>query len=284
MFATKIRVGTKPKNTQMSFQKPQKVTPSVPLVILNWSYLLRLQSQAEDHSLLKWSLPLPKLSSLSFLPLVWQNTQKLLTPCICPSLFIASSSLPPFFVSPNKEVTECVYRPQAQSPVMWMGLWQSCWQNVGSQGKTDHQQQGSMPHGEGQGCRLSRVLENSESGVRSLGNLGMRGIEDSWRMLWLSHRRRCGEGLDILGRGESLVKGVETKKYTWEEQAAQLTPVRWADVGFGQVMKLLHPRLTVWTLCVYVRAQSPSHVRLFETLWTTAIQAPRSTGFSRQEY
>ena len=38
-------MGTKPKNTQMSFHKPQKVTPSVPLVILNWSYLLRLRSQ-----------------------------------------------------------------------------------------------------------------------------------------------------------------------------------------------------------------------------------------------
>ena len=27
-----------------------------------------------------------------------------------------------------------------------------------------------------------------------------------------------------------------------------------------------------------------SHVRVFETLWTTALQAPLSIGFSRQEY
>ena len=35
---------------------------------------------------------------------------------------------------------------------------------------------------------------------------------------------------------------------------------------------------------VYVHAQSLSHVRLFETLWTVAHQAPLSLGFSRQEY
>lgn len=46
-----------------------------------------------------------------------------------------------------------------------------------------------------------------------------------------------GEGVDILGRGESLVRGVETNQYTWEEQAAQLTPVSWANVGFSQMTK-----------------------------------------------
>ena len=33
-----------------------------------------------------------------------------------------------------------------------------------------------------------------------------------------------------------------------------------------------------------MRAQSLSHVRLFETLWTVAHQAPLFMGFSRQEY
>ena len=31
-------------------------------------------------------------------------------------------------------------------------------------------------------------------------------------------------------------------------------------------------------------AKSLSHVQLFATLWTAALQAPLSTGFSRQEY
>ena len=33
-----------------------------------------------------------------------------------------------------------------------------------------------------------------------------------------------------------------------------------------------------------VKVKSLSHVRLFETLWTVAPQAPLSMGFSRQEY
>ena len=33
-----------------------------------------------------------------------------------------------------------------------------------------------------------------------------------------------------------------------------------------------------------VKVKSPSHVRLFATLWTVAHQAPPSMGFSRQEY
>ena len=33
-----------------------------------------------------------------------------------------------------------------------------------------------------------------------------------------------------------------------------------------------------------MRAQSLSRVQLFATLWTTARQAPLSTGFSRQKY
>ena len=33
-----------------------------------------------------------------------------------------------------------------------------------------------------------------------------------------------------------------------------------------------------------VRAQSLSHVRIFATLWTVALQAPLSMGFPRQEY
>ena len=38
-------------------------------------------------------------------------------------------------------------------------------------------------------------------------------------------------------------------------------------------------------LCCYVHVPSHfSHVRLFATLWTVALQAPLSMGFSRQEY
>ena len=37
-------------------------------------------------------------------------------------------------------------------------------------------------------------------------------------------------------------------------------------------------------VCTRVRAQSFSHVRLFESPWTVARQAPLSLGFSRQEY
>ena len=33
-----------------------------------------------------------------------------------------------------------------------------------------------------------------------------------------------------------------------------------------------------------MKVKSLSHVRLFATPWTAAYQAPRSTGFSRQEY
>jgi len=36
--------------------------------------------------------------------------------------------------------------------------------------------------------------------------------------------------------------------------------------------------------CMKVKRKSPSHVRLFETPWTAAHQAPPSMGFSRQEY
>ena len=35
---------------------------------------------------------------------------------------------------------------------------------------------------------------------------------------------------------------------------------------------------------IWMRAQSLSHVRLFATLWTVALQAPLSLGFFRQEY
>ena len=41
------------------------------------------------------------------------------------------------------------------------------------------------------------------------------------------------------------------------------------------------------TLCKFkacVRAVSLSHVRLFATLWTVALQVPLSMGFSSQEY
>ena len=36
--------------------------------------------------------------------------------------------------------------------------------------------------------------------------------------------------------------------------------------------------------CMKVKVKSLSHVRLFETPWTAAHQAPPSMGFSRQEY
>ena len=38
------------------------------------------------------------------------------------------------------------------------------------------------------------------------------------------------------------------------------------------------------TSLITVRAQSLSHVQLFATPWTVALQAPLSMGFSRQEY
>ena len=37
-------------------------------------------------------------------------------------------------------------------------------------------------------------------------------------------------------------------------------------------------------MCVCVRACMLSHVQLFATPWTVALQAPLSTGFSSQEY
>ena len=37
-------------------------------------------------------------------------------------------------------------------------------------------------------------------------------------------------------------------------------------------------------MCVSVCLSLFSHVRLFETLWTVACQAPLSMGFPRQEY
>ena len=37
-------------------------------------------------------------------------------------------------------------------------------------------------------------------------------------------------------------------------------------------------------MCVYVCAQSLSHVQLFATSWTVARQAPLSVEFSRQKY
>ena len=33
-----------------------------------------------------------------------------------------------------------------------------------------------------------------------------------------------------------------------------------------------------------MKVKSPSHIRIFETPWTAAYQAPLSMGFSRQEY
>ena len=40
----------------------------------------------------------------------------------------------------------------------------------------------------------------------------------------------------------------------------------------------------VGTIKVKVKVKSLSRVRLSATLWTVALQAPPSTGFSRQEY
>ena len=52
----------------------------------------------------------------------------------------------------------------------------------------------------------------------------------------------------------------------------QARTLEWVAISFSNAWK--------WK----VKVKSPSHVRLFETPWTTAYQAPPSMGFSRQEY
>ena len=52
----------------------------------------------------------------------------------------------------------------------------------------------------------------------------------------------------------------------------QARTLEWAAISFSNAVK--------WK----VKVKSLSRVRLFETPWTTADQAPRSMGFSRQEY
>ena len=42
--------------------------------------------------------------------------------------------------------------------------------------------------------------------------------------------------------------------------------------------------ITVWVSGIQHEVKSLSHVRLFETPWTVAYQAPPSMGFSRQDY
>ena len=52
----------------------------------------------------------------------------------------------------------------------------------------------------------------------------------------------------------------------------QATTLEWVAISFSNAWK--------WK----VKVKSLSHVRLFETRWTAAYQAPPSMGFSRQEY
>ena len=52
----------------------------------------------------------------------------------------------------------------------------------------------------------------------------------------------------------------------------QARTLEWVAISFSNASK--------WK----VKVKSFSHVRLFETPWTAAYQAPPSTGFSRQEY
>ena len=51
-------------------------------------------------------------------------------------------------------------------------------------------------------------------------------------------------------------------------------------VGYSLLCIINHPKASVQ----FSSFQSLSRVRLFETLWTVAYQAPSSMGFSRQEY
>ena len=54
----------------------------------------------------------------------------------------------------------------------------------------------------------------------------------------------------------------------------QARTLEWVAISFSNT----------WKWKVKVKVKSFSHVRLFETPWTEAYQAPRSMGFSRQEY
>ena len=52
----------------------------------------------------------------------------------------------------------------------------------------------------------------------------------------------------------------------------------------GEIFHTIPSVFEHFTTCMYyVCAQSHSHVHLFATPWTAALQAPVSTGFSRQE-
>ena len=59
----------------------------------------------------------------------------------------------------------------------------------------------------------------------------------------------------------------------------------------SRISGILQARTLEWTAISFssawewkVKLKSLSHVRLFETAWTVAYQAPPSVGFSRQEY
>ena len=68
------------------------------------------------------------------------------------------------------------------------------------------------------------------------------------------------------------------------------SPIDGSPLG-SPVPGILQARTLEWVAIFFsnawkwkVKVKSPSHVRLFETPWTTAYQAPPSMGFSRQEY
>ena len=64
---------------------------------------------------------------------------------------------------------------------------------------------------------------------------------------------------------------------------AEETEVKWF---YEDLQDLLEVTLKKDVLLIIgkVKVKSLSHVRLFETQWTVAHQAPPSMGFSRQEY
>jgi len=55
-------------------------------------------------------------------------------------------------------------------------------------------------------------------------------------------------------------------------------------VLFCSILRAWSSAWHILGVCVYVCAQSLSHVRLFVTSWTVARQTPLSMRFSRREY
>ena len=78
-------------------------------------------------------------------------------------------------------------------------------------------------------------------------------------------------------------------------KSLQLCPTLWDPIDGSPpgspIPGILQARTLEWVAIAFsnawkwkVKVKSLSHVRLFETPWTAAYQAPPSVGFSRQEY